>query len=75
MLKRTLTSLALAVTLMTLSSGCTTANPRHKNVHRILESHQKGFEDAVLASPEAEAFVKESLTTIANLEGELIRRE
>ena len=38
-------------------------------------AHEKGFEDAVLASPESEAFVQDTLETIANLEGELIRRE
>lgn len=73
--KRILTLLTLSVTLTLLSAGCGTTNPRHQNVHRILKAHQKGFEDAVLASPESEAFVEETLNTIANLEGELIRRE
>jgi len=73
--KRILTSLTLAATLMVLSSGCATNSPRHQNVQRILKAHQKGFEDAVLASPASEAFVEETLNTIANLEGELIRKE
>jgi hypothetical protein len=50
-------------------------NPRHQNVKRLIESHQKGFEDAVSASPESEAFVRDTLNTVAGLEGELIRRE
>ena len=67
--------LTLSVTLTLLSAGCTSTNPRHQNVKRLLESHQKGFEDAVNASPESEAFVRDTLNTVANLEGELIRRE
>ena len=58
-----------------LLSGCVTSNPRHKNVQRIINTHQKGFEDAILASPESEAFVQDTLETIGTLEGELIRRE
>ena len=61
--------------LMLLLSGCETSNPRHKNVQRIINTHQKGFEDAILASPESEAFVQDALETIGTLEGELIRRE
>lgn len=67
--------LTLSVTLTLLSAGCTSTNPRHQNVKRLLESHQKGFEDAVNASPESEAFVRDTLNTVASLEGELIRRE
>jgi len=73
--RRIITSLTIAVVLMTLFSGCMTSNPRHQNVQRILDAHKKGFEDAVLASPEAESFVHDTLNTIAELEGELIRRE
>lgn len=73
MQRRTITLLALVATLIALSSGC--ASPRHQNVKRLLESHQKGFEDAVNASPESEAFVRDTLNTVASLEGELIRRE
>ena len=73
--RRIITLLTLSVTLMLLSSGCVTTNPRHQNVSRLIEAHEKGFEDAVTASPESEAFVTDALTTIANLEGELIRRE
>ena len=65
----------LSVTFTLLLAGCATTNPRHQNVNRLIEAHQKGFEDAVTASPESEAFVVDALTTIANLEGELIRRE
>jgi len=67
--------LTLGVALTLLSAGCATTNPRHQNVSRLIEAHKKGFEDAVVASPESEAFVRDALTTIANLEGELIRRE
>jgi hypothetical protein len=67
--------LTLSVILTLLLAGCGTTNPRHQNVNRLIQAHQKGFEDAVVASPDAEAFVKDALTTIANLEGELIRRE
>jgi len=73
--KQITTLLTLSVTLTLLSAGCGTTNPRHQNVNRLIESHQKGFEDAVTASPEAEAFVRDALTAVANLEGELIRRE
>ena len=73
--RRIITLLALSATLALLSAGCGTTNPRHQNVSRLIEAHQQGFEDAVIASPESEAFVSDALTTIANLEGELIRRE
>ena len=73
--RRIITLLTLSVTLTLLSAGCATTNPRHQNVSRLVEAHQKGFADAVTASPESEAFVTDTLTTIANLEGELIRRE
>jgi len=73
--RRIITLLTLSVTLTLLSAGCATTNPRHQNVKRLIESHQKGFEDAVSASPESEAFVRDALNTVAGLEGELIRRE
>ena len=73
--KQTLMCLIASATFVLLSSGCVSGNPRHQNVQRILNAHEKGFEDAVLASPESEAFVQDALETIANLEGELIRRE
>lgn len=73
--RRIIMLLTLSVTLTLLLAGCATTNPRHQNVNRLIEAHQKGFEDAVTASPESEAFIADALTTIANLEGELIRRE
>jgi len=73
--RRIITLLTLGATLTLLSPGCVSTNPRHQNVSRLIESHQKGFEDAVNASPESEAFVRDALNTVAGLEGELIRRE
>ena len=69
------TLLIVSGILILLSSGCVTKNPRHNNVNRLINNHAQGFEDATLASPQAEGFVRDALETIANLEGELIRRE
>jgi len=52
-----------------------TSEHRHSNVNRLIETHSKGFEDAILASSESEGFVRDALETIAVLEGELIKKE
>ena len=75
MFSRSATFLTLSAILALLSSGCATSVHRHSNVNRLIETHSKGFEDAILASPESEGFVRDALETIAVLEGELIKRE
>jgi len=71
--KPTTTLIALGVLLTPLLTGCVSAKTRHGNVSRLIQSHGKGFGDAVNASPEAESFVRDALNTVAGLEGELIR--
>ena len=75
MFSRSATYLTLSATLALLSSGCVTSEHRHSNVNRLIETHSKGFEDAILASSESEGFVRDALETIAVLEGELIEKE
>ena len=47
-------------------TGCVTA--KLDTSRGLIETHPKGFKDAVNASPEARLFVKDALGVIVNLE-------
>ncbi len=56
---------------MLLCVGCATT--KLNNVDRLIESHPKGFRDAVRASAESAEFVRDTLKTLADVEA-LIER-
>ena len=59
--------------LLTLSlilvSGC--VMKKLNSSRALIETHPKGFRDAVNASPESRLFVKDALRVIVNLEHEI----
>ena len=60
-----LTRLLLMLSLI-LMSGCVIT--KLDTSRSLIETHPKGFKDAVNASPEARLFVKDALGVIVNLE-------
>ena len=55
--------------LFAMMTGCVTTS--YEGAAALVERHPKGFRDAVRASDEATAFVRDSLKTINALEAEL----
>lgn len=69
------TALLIVCAISLAGSGCVHSRMvRLDNVQRLERDHTEGMLDALLASPKAEAFVKEALRTINDLEYELERR-
>jgi len=59
----------LLLTLSAIMTGCVTTS--YEGAAALVERHPKGFRDAVRASDEATAFVRDSLKTINALEAQL----
>lgn len=55
-----------------MTTGCVTTS--YDSAAALVERHPKGFRDAVRASDEATAFVRDSLKTINALEAQLERQ-
>ena len=65
-IRSTILILPLLMLLLILMTGCVTA--KLDTSRGLIETHPKGFKDAVNASPEARLFVKDALGVIVNLE-------